>query len=203
MTIGDFERSFACRTPGVMDAAQHYAVLVPLIDWAGEVYLLFETRAQGLRRQPGEVCFPGGRMEPGETPVDCALRETWEELGIPAAAIRPIAPLDTLFHQSGFLLHPILAQVAAGSAMNLTVNLEEVANAFLVPVAFFRQNPPKIYAYALEPKADADFPYASIGIPRGYDWKAGRVEVPIYHYKDHPIWGITGRIVRHLMDNLE
>ena len=52
-------------------------------------HLLFEVRADTLDRQPGEVCFPGGHMESGETPAACALRETEEELSIPSAAIRP------------------------------------------------------------------------------------------------------------------
>ena len=65
MTIGDFERRLMDHTPVLMDVRAHYAVLVPLVEWQGEPYLLLEVRSETLNRQPGEVCFPGGRMEPG------------------------------------------------------------------------------------------------------------------------------------------
>lgn len=57
------ERTLHTRTPGLMDAKRAYAVLVPLVEKGGELFLLYEVRAKALRRQPGEVCFPGGRME--------------------------------------------------------------------------------------------------------------------------------------------
>ena len=72
------------RVPGLMDASGRYAVLVPLVERDGEVYVLYEVRAATMRRQPGEVCFPGGHIEGDESPENCAVRETWEELGIPA-----------------------------------------------------------------------------------------------------------------------
>ena len=54
------EHTFKTRTPGLMDARRAYAVLVPLVERDGELHLLYEVRASTLRRQPGEVCFPGG-----------------------------------------------------------------------------------------------------------------------------------------------
>ena len=81
MTIGDFERRFMDHTPVLMDVRAHYAVLVPLVEWQGEPYLLLEVRSETLNRQPGEVCFPGGGVEPGETPEEAALRELKEETG--------------------------------------------------------------------------------------------------------------------------
>ena len=83
-------------------------MLVPLVERAGEPHLLFEVRADTMRRQPGEVCFPGGRVEAGETAEQCVLRETEEELAIPPAAVELIAPLDYLVHQGKFIMQPIL-----------------------------------------------------------------------------------------------
>ena len=53
-----------------------FAVLAPLVRVDGETHLLFEVRALHMRRQPGEVCFPGGQIEEGETPLEAAVRET-------------------------------------------------------------------------------------------------------------------------------
>lgn len=202
MTIDHIERRLRDRAPGLLGVTDHCAVLVPLVEWAGDLYLLFEVRAKSLRRQPGETCFPGGRMEPGESATECAFRETREELGIPASAIRPLARMDAVYHQGGFLMHPVLAQVDAGAVLNLSANPDEVAETFLVPLRFFEITPPEVYTYPLQPQVGADFPYDRIGFPDGYAWKAGTAEVPIWTYKGRPIWGITARIVRGLLEAL-
>ena len=115
MTISELEGRFLDRVPGIMGVRTHYAVLVPVVEWNGTLHLLFEVRSDALRRQPGEVCFPGGRMEEGETPTQCALRETCEELAIPPSSIRPMARLDDVFMPTHGLMHPVLAQVDAGA----------------------------------------------------------------------------------------
>lgn len=68
------------------------AVLVPLIQKGGEYHVVFEVRAGSLKTQPGEICFPGGAVERGETPKQAAVRETMEELLINRCQIRVIAP---------------------------------------------------------------------------------------------------------------
>ena len=82
MEFKDLKDALARRKVGILDAQSQYAVLVPLLRRADGLHLLYEVRSAALRRQPGEVCFPGGKLEPGEAPLDCALRETWEELGL-------------------------------------------------------------------------------------------------------------------------
>ena len=94
-----------------MDAGSRYAVLVPLVERDGELYVLYEVRAAKMRRQPGEVCFPGGRIEGAETPEQCALRETQEELGIPSSAIQILGRLDFIAHRANFIMYPILGLV--------------------------------------------------------------------------------------------
>lgn len=195
MTIDDFEGRFLNHTPGLMGVKTHYAVLVPLVEWQGETYLLFEVRSDTLRRQPGEVCFPGGRMEPGEGPTECAFRETWEELGISPSAIRPIARLDEVSLPSHSLMHPILAQVDAGAVVHMSASRAEVKETFLVPVDFFLTQPPKVYTYPTVPQVGPDFPYDLIGFPEGYSWRGGSHDIPIWTYKGHVIWGLTARIL--------
>ena len=108
MDLEKLKRSLLGRTPGLMDATGQYSVLVPLVEREGGLSLLYEVRAGSLRRQPGEVCFPGGRLEGAESPEECALRETWEELGIPREKIRILGRLDFIAHRANFILYPCL-----------------------------------------------------------------------------------------------
>lgn len=195
MTVHDLENRYLNHTPGIMGVTSRFAVLVPLVEWEGETCVLFEVRADTLNRQPGEVCFPGGRIEPGEGPTECAFRETWEELGIHASSIRPIARLDEVFLPSSGMMYPILAQVDAGAVVHMAASTAEVKETFLVPVEFFRREDPLVYTYPMEPKVGEDFPYELIGFPNGYPWRGGSREVPIWTYRGHVIWGLTARIL--------
>lgn len=191
------------RVPGLMDASGRYAVLVPLVERDGEVYVLYEVRAATMRRQPGEVCFPGGHMEGDESPEACALRETWEELGIPAQDIEILGRLDFIAHRANFIMHPILARVSDQALERMNPNPDEVGETFMVPVSHLLKNPPQEYTYSLIPSTPEDFPYELIGIPRSYRWQRGGENVPIYPWEGHAIWGLTGRITRHLMKWME
>ena len=85
------------RKAGPINKFHRFAVLIPLIEREdGNVDVLFETRAQELDAQPGEICFPGGAMEGGESPLETALRETCEEIGVAADDIEIIGQMDSL-----------------------------------------------------------------------------------------------------------
>lgn len=187
------------RRPGLMDVGSEYAVLVPLVERQDGLYLLYEVRSHTLRRQPGEVCFPGGRVEGTESPEACALRETEEELAIPPSSIRILGRLDFLAHRTNFMMHPILALVKAGAVEHMTLNPGEVDHTFLVPLSHLLNTPPLEYDYRLIPQTEESFPYELIGIPRDYSWQIGSENVPIYPWQGHAIWGLTGRITRHLV----
>ena len=85
--LTNLRRFYGDHVPTLLEARHEYAVLCPLVERPDGLHLLFEVRSAGVS-QSGETCFPGGQMEPGETPADCALRETEEELSIPRAEIR-------------------------------------------------------------------------------------------------------------------
>lgn len=196
---GGLSRLLEGRTPGLMDATGRYAVLVPLVERKDGWYLLYEVRARSMRRQPGEVCFPGGRMEGAESPEACALRETEEELSIPPSAVRILGRLDFIAHRANFIMYPILALVDARAVEHMTLNPGEVDETFLVPVRHLLETEPLEYSYQLIPQPAEGFPYELIGIPRDYRWQPGGENVPVYPWEGHAIWGLTGRITRYLV----
>lgn len=197
--LENLSRRFGGHVPGLLGARAGYAVLCPLVERPEGVHLLFEVRSRTVS-QGGEVCFPGGRMEPGETPQSCALRETEEELAIPREQVQLLGTPDFICNQRGFLLHPVLGVVSSKGLEALRPSPAEVAEVFTVPLSFFRQTPPECYRYALEPQMPDTFPYEAVGIPRNYPWASGWVEVPVWHYGPHVIWGMTARIARSLAE---
>ena len=198
------ERTMRTRTPGVLGASRGYAMLVPLVEREGGFHLLYEVRARTLRRQPGEVCFPGGRMEPGETPEECALRETWEELGIPPERVKLLGRLDFIAHRTNSVMWPILGVVDGGAVSpRLHPNPAEVEEYFFIPLAHLLETEPIEYTYELVPTPAENFPYELIGIPRDYPWQRGRENVPVYPWQGRAVWGVTGRITRSLISLIQ
>ncbi len=194
-------KRFEHHTPGLLGASRAYAALCPVVETPDGPALLYEVRAAGIR-QGGEVCFPGGRMEDGETPLQCALRETQEELSIPRKYVTPLGTMDFICNQRGFLLYPIPAVIRPDGLRFLKPSPAEVAETFAVPLSFFRENPPELYFYDLSPRPPADFPYEKLGIPPNYPWAAGRVEIPVWHWRGRVIWGMTARITKALVSGL-
>lgn len=197
--LESLRRRFGGHTPGLLGARHNYAVLCPLVERADGLHLLFEVRAAGLR-QGGEVCFPGGQAEAGESPKDCALRETMEELSIPPGEVTLLGTPDFICNQRGFLLHPILGLISPAGFAAMRPSPAEVAEVFTVPLAFFRATSPQVHTYELLPQVPEDFPYETVGVSRDYSWSHGRVEVPVWTYDGHVIWGMTARIVRQIAD---
>lgn len=177
------------------DLYRKYAVLVPFLPETEE--LLFQVRAKSLNRQPGEVCFPGGRIEAGESPREAAVRETVEELLVPAGSIEVLAPLDILVSAYASVVHPYLAVLRDYGG---TFSPSEVQEVFRVPLWFFLDNPPRIHKCRVttEP-ADADFPYDLLGVER-YPWGSALYPVLFYEYQGRVIWGMTAKFVHNLVE---
>ena len=120
--------------------APAYAVLVPVIWGEGGAELLLEVRAAGIP-QAGDPCFPGGRIEPGETPAQAAAREMEEELGIRVEPERILGQLPTVHTPLGQRTDVYVCAVPAEDAARISRNPSEVSEVLRVPMAYFMARP--------------------------------------------------------------
>lgn len=199
ITIKKIDKIIRGRTPSTIGYYNFYSVLVPLVEKDGQIHLLFEVRSEFLVHQPGEVCFPGGAIEAGETEEECAIRETCEELGITEDKIKIIGQLDTLHTYSNFTIYSFLGVISYEDLMKGTPNKDEVKEFFLVPLKYLMEQAPYIYSMEIIPNIKSDFPYEIVNFKEGYNWRKGRGEVPIYSYEDKVIWGLTARIIKSMV----
>jgi len=128
----DFDPPFLTAASDAVKAA----VLLPLILRAeGEPQLLFTRRTERLVRHSGQISFPGGRSEESDlSPVETALRETFEETGIAPSFVTVAGYLDRYLTGTGFDIQPVVGLVKEGFA--LIPDPREVAEIFEVPLAF-------------------------------------------------------------------
>jgi 8-oxo-dGTP pyrophosphatase MutT (NUDIX family) len=110
------------------------AVLVGLVERDEGLNLILTRRADTLKRHTGQVALPGGRIEPGETPSQAALREAQEEIGLEPRFVHPVAQGDLYCTFTGFEITPVIAFVEPG--FTLTPAVEEVAEVFETPFTF-------------------------------------------------------------------
>jgi 8-oxo-dGTP pyrophosphatase MutT (NUDIX family) len=111
------------------------AVLVPLIDRADGMTVLLTQRTAHLSAHAGQIAFPGGRVEEHDADaIATALRETEEEVGLSRELVSVIGRLDTYVTGTGFEITPIVGVV--NSAYTLTIDPNEVAEAFEVPLSY-------------------------------------------------------------------
>jgi len=151
------------------------AVLVPLVLRSGEDHLVFNRRRDDLPAHAGQVCFPGGARDGGESVLDCALRETGEEMGVEAASVRLLGRLPDRISIAGFRVAVVVGRVEAPSMWR--PHAAEVAEVFEVP-----------FALALEA---ARWTYK----PTRHT-EARFARIPYFDSGRHVVWGLTGIILR-------
>ena len=199
MELKTVKQKMSGRRPGIIDGTREFAVLIPLVEKGGELHVLFEKRAEGIR-QPGDVCFPGGRIEEGETFTECALRETAEEIGI--TDVEVIGQFDSILDVGRITMHTVVGIIKEESLQQAVLNADEVAEIFTVPLDFFDEAEPIIYTCRLIQDV-ADFPYEETGIRSDYKWRVGKQDIYIYHYGNRIIWGLTARITRWFTEKMK
>lgn len=156
------------------------AVLIAVVDHP-EPTVLLTQRSPHLSSHAGQISFPGGKIDAGDaTPMDAALREACEEVGLKRDFIEPIGYLDLYGTAFGFRILPTLARVKPG--FELTINEGEVVDAFEVPLAFL-MNPENHQVHSKEFR----------GMERSY------YAMP---FAERYIWGATAGILRVLYERI-
>jgi 8-oxo-dGTP pyrophosphatase MutT (NUDIX family) len=133
-----FARAKEVKVPeeqGVPEILKPAAVLVPVVTRAEGLTMLLTRRTDHLHDHPGQVSFPGGRVDEGdESPVATALREAEEEIGLPRERVQLLGQLPLYRTGTGFEVTPVVGLVQP--PFDLTLDPFEVAEAFEVPLSF-------------------------------------------------------------------
>ncbi|HVR91170.1 MAG TPA: CoA pyrophosphatase [Novosphingobium sp.] len=151
------------------------AVLAAITDRERPGFLLIH-RPSNMRAHPGQVAFPGGKIDPGEDAVEAALREANEELGIHAGDVAVIGPSDIYRTGTGYAVTPVLAVVPPD--LPLQPNPTEVAAWFEVPVDFVFD--------------------ATNHVQQSVHWQGRERRYIEILWQDHRIWGVTAAIIANL-----
>ena len=117
-----------------------FAVVAPVVFESKEPYLLVEVRAEGIA-QAGDPCFPGGKIEEGESPAQAASREMEEELGIRVLPEEFLGELPEVYTYLGRLTRIYVCSVDPGQADRVRINPDEVSVLLKVPVSRFLKDP--------------------------------------------------------------
>jgi 8-oxo-dGTP pyrophosphatase MutT (NUDIX family) len=174
--VGAFRPDQTLRQP--LESARPSAVLVGLFESKNGVEAILTRRSQELTNHRGEISFPGGRLEIGETPVDAALRETHEEIGIAPSDARVVGELNSMSTVvSNSHIVPIVASYE-GTPIFSAAN-SEVDRVFSVPlIELTRQD-----TYSQEHWVFSDREF----------------KINFFHLDDETIWGATARILFQVM----
>lgn len=193
MNLNEIKDKMKNALPHPIDDDLRFSVLLPLIEIDGEIHLIYEVRSKSIR-QPGEISFPGGKIEENESPEYAAVRETHEELRIDEDDIEILAEMDYATSKRGSFVYTFLGYIKNTDASKINYNRDEVSELFFVPLSYFLENEPEKYYMNYYPKADDDFPYHMVNDGKNYNWESIRYPVYFYKFKDYIIWGLTAKI---------
>jgi 8-oxo-dGTP pyrophosphatase MutT (NUDIX family) len=155
------------------------AVLVLLVPTEAGPSVVLTRRPDDIKDHAGQIAFPGGAREDGETFRDAAERECLEEIGVSSAEFDVLGELTPLYiPPSNFCVHPSVA--ACGSPVEYTLQREEVAEVFELPIDRLR-----------DPAHQAR---------EWRTYRGNRVAIPVYLIGGRRIWGATAMILAELLD---
>ncbi|MEZ5773971.1 MAG: CoA pyrophosphatase [Hyphomicrobiaceae bacterium] len=167
--------------PPVTAQLRPAAVLVPIIERPAGLTVLLTRRTDHLPSHPGQVAFPGGKIEPGDrTPLETALRESEEEIGLEREFVEPLGYLDCYQTGTGYRVVPVVAIIRHGFTLRLDPS--EVADAFEVPLAFL-MDPVNHERHERE-------------------WRGRIRSYYVMPFEHRQIWGATAGMIRNLYERL-
>lgn len=194
------------------DEYDPYAVLVLLAPKEGQYHFVLEKRCSHIR-QGGEICFPGGALEEQDVSLEhTALRETFEETGIPLSSIEVIGKLATMLAPRGVSIEPYIA--IAHSLDVLNINLDEVEQLITLPITYFMEHEPERHAVRIQllPQITDEktgetitlLPAEELDLPPTYHKPWGDFNHTILAYRTAygPIWGITARLIYECVEKI-
>ncbi|WP_102347147.1 NUDIX hydrolase [Bacillus sp. Marseille-P3661] len=190
------------RKPSIFENNQlnQFSIFLPLIKVGAEYHILFEIRSKELRRQPGETCFPGGRLDSnGESSQDAAIRETCEELGILSNELQLMGALDYLLSPFGTVIYPYFGWIKK-DLNELSPNTAEVGSIFTIPISYLIKNEPEVYKIHFDVKPEENFPFHLVPGGKNYNWRPREMNELFYRYEDKVVWGLTARILHHFLN---
>ncbi|WP_332690736.1 NUDIX hydrolase [Halalkalibacter lacteus] len=194
------QQQLSNRTSGILGStSMKSAVIVPLVYVENELSILFEVRSKRLHKQPGEVCFPGGKIDPTDpTPEAAAIRELSEEIGIENRHIDVIASLDILVTPFRGIIYPFVGGIL--DLNNLSINHHEVDHTFTVPLSYLYNYEPKLHTMNMWFEPGDDFPLTEIANKGNYSKRYHEIQEYFYFYHNYVIWGLTARILTHFIE---
>ncbi len=182
------------------DYEQTAAVLIPLVQIDQEWHVVFEVRAHTMRQQPGEISFPGGRLEKGETPVEAAIRETCEELEISADKVEVVGKLRPLATPHRQLIFPFVGILSEVPSVEGT---DEVDHLFTVPISTLLMIDPFHGEMEWTMSPDQNIPLDRLANAKAYKKRVIKMKEPFYEHEDYIIWGLTGKFLTQFIKRIK
>lgn len=203
MDISSIRKTLENKQFSIMDSSLQSAIVIPIIKVNDRLHILFEVRALSLNNQPGEICFPGGKIEENEDALGCAIRETCEELNISEKNIEIIGKLACLVTPSNMIIYSFCGILHDIEFDSIEFNKHEVSSIFSVPIDVLLNQEPLLSNMTINLSPPQDFPFHLIQKGRAYRWKTGIYPLYFYRYKNHIIWGTTAKLLKNFLDTLK
>lgn len=183
--------------PKIYGGRKESAVLIPLVQVDGEWHILYEVRSN-LVSQAGDSSFPGGKVEPGETYEEAAIRETMEELNLNRDNIKVHGEMDFIIGQF-MIIRCFVGELVGIEVSDIKPN-EEVEQVYSIPVKYFMENDPKYYSVQFNPRLEEEFEKSLGENEFKFNLRNHGEKVPVYEIEHHSLWGYTANLTERFIE---